>query len=248
MNFVRILQESSYFVRNRYPIIATFTMLYALNTLILYAFFNPFDLEMLQAGQSKISSSEVFLACFNLFISLVLNIWFILTIDQVSTNRVADIFACVPMILQKIVGFVGYNLLIMLVLTPFIIGASIVLTINSLGGGGDLQFFFICAFFLLISVYFAARVILLPIAYLVEPGKKGFKALYQLVNVRRSYLAILVYLVLVYFIPMYLSGVIIELLGENLLILSIFINAFINLFSLIFAYRFYHIFIKSNSL
>ncbi|OBW93232.1 hypothetical protein QV01_02500 [Gallibacterium genomosp. 3] len=243
INFVRILQESSYFVRNRYPIVVTFTVLYALNTLIFQLIMEANGgLEQLQTTPNSISSSVIFASFFNLIFSVILNIWFILTIDQVSTNRIGDIFSCIPTVLQKLIGFIGYNCLLILALMPFIMGISI----GAVSGG--ISLFIGGVVCLLVSGYLLTRIALLPYAYLLEPGRKGLRALYQLVNYRQQYKVMVVYLLLVYLVPILFSNLLVGLLGANLLVLSTLITSFINLFSLIFAYRFYRIFIKANSL
>ncbi|MFC0322409.1 hypothetical protein ACFFHT_02345 [Gallibacterium melopsittaci] len=243
INFIRILQESSYFVRNRYPIVVTFTVLYALNTLIFQLVMSANGgLEQLQATPDKISSGVIFASFFNLILSVMFNMWFILTIDQVSTNRIGDIFSCIPTVLQKLLGFIGYNCVLILALMPFIMGISI------LGLQGGFALLVGGAFFLLVSGYLLTRVALLPYAYLLESKTKGFRNLLQFVNRRRETKVMVIYLLLVYLVPMLLSNVLVGFLGDALLVISTLVTAFINLFSLIFAYRFYRIYIKATTL
>ncbi|OBW92839.1 hypothetical protein [Gallibacterium salpingitidis] len=243
INFVRILQESGYFVRNRYPIVVTFTVLYALNTLIFQLIMEANGgLQQLQTTPEQIPSSVIFASFFNLILSVIFNMWFILTIDQVSTNRITDIFSCIPTVLQKLLGFICYNCLLILAVMPFIMGISI----GAVSGG--ITLFIGGVVCLLASGYLLTRFALLPYAYLLEPGRKGLRSLYQLVNRRPQAKVMVVYLLLVYLVPMLLSNLLVGLLGANLLVLSTLVTAFINLFSLIFAYRFYRIFIKTTAL
>ncbi|BFQ93780.1 hypothetical protein ACLRAA_03225 [Gallibacterium anatis] len=244
INFFRIFQESGYFVRNRYPIVITFTVLFALNSLVFQLIVNSYGgLEKLLSTPTLIPSPLVFAAFINLFLTLLFTVWFILTVDQILTNRIGDMFLYLGESLKKVFGFAGYNIILLLAFFPMFMGLS-ALTISS--DVATLMISAVASF--AISGYLLTRVALLPFAYLLEPNKQSLGKLYQLINQRRQWKAILGYLFFVYVLPMLVSNQLILLLGANLVVVSTILTAFINLFSLIFAYRFYRVFMKKVSL
>lgn len=244
INFLHIFQESYYFVRNRYPIVVTFTVLISLNALIYQLWLQSSGLlelnTSIESSIDSIPTDIIAIALISSMVAIFIDVWFILTIDQVSTNRITDVIACLPMAFKKFPAFFGYLCLCVFSLVPAILGISM-----SLLPEGGIMSAIVCVLFLLISLFLLTKLILLPYACVLEPDKQGLTTLYKWVNRHKNYMVIMIYLFLVYIVPAIINKILSVFLGGHFIILAVLIASFLSLFFTIFAYRFYRIFIKS---
>ncbi|TCK01596.1 uncharacterized protein UPF0259 [Volucribacter psittacicida] len=252
INFTHIFQDSWNFIRNQRVFAMSFAIFFFLLTFTTQALLDtmlPAIMQQLQNQNVSLSSelpasinqtaslmtnsNIMLISLISQIINSLLSTWALIAIHQISQHNQ---FSFAQTFTLSIKYFLAVLILSVLVIFPLLYGA-INLLLGSLLG----------LVLTLLGIYIFLRLCLSPLIYLFE-NKSFFSAIqycWQQTNKRLGTLAIYCLIVYVLFslIANQLAG-----LNQNLFIqiITTALHSIITVFSLVFSYRFYHLFIHQR--
>ncbi|HDX1179534.1 TPA: hypothetical protein RNY19_001780 [Pasteurella multocida] len=251
INFTKIFQDSWNFVRNQRQISLTFVFAFFLANLLislLITSLSPTDVisqsnnneDLAQVlGIAAVNSNVMMLSFAHQIIYFLISAWCLISIHQISQSSHFSLNTSFSQALQRFLGAFVINLLL---LTPLLIGLS--------------QIFFSLviqksqpAMFSLLSmglgIYLCIRFCLTSVHYLITTANisQSFKTTWQ-AGIKRVAPLFLYCLIVYFLLPMLTRQF--SLLATNLLLemLVALGTAFLTVFSLVFTYRFYTLFMQ----
>lgn len=252
INFTQIFQDSWNFMRNQRTLVITFAVFFFLLTFTTQAILDAvvpniaeqlknqpiqsndtFPQELSQTVALMTNSHIVFISLISQIINSLLSTWALVAIHQISQQRPFSLGQSFTIAIKY---FIGVLLLGVLVIFPLLYGV-----INLLTGA------FLGLILAVVGIYLFLRLCLSSLIYLFE-NKSFFTAIqycWQQTNKRLS--TIFIYCLIVYVLFSIIANQLIALNTNILLqIITIALNSLITLFSLVFSYRFYHLFIRKG--
>lgn len=246
INFTKIFQDSWNFVRNTRQITITFVLLFFLNQALIQLLShlvipekalaqNPEQLAEVLSINSPYSNFSL-VVIINQLISFLLSLWCLASIHQVS-HGVYVPSTSLRLALKRFGGALFINLLL---ITPLVLGLTDI-AFSVLTAKHDPSVFSLIA--MAFGLYIFIRCCLASVYYLFTPLtisqalRDAWKSGHQRVSM------LLIYCALIYFMLPLISSQIAGLSSHIIFdLLSALIMAFLSVFSLVFTYRFYTLF------
>lgn len=242
-NFVQILTDSWNFIRNQKQLFLFFLVLTSVVQLglsfIIHQNFGDNSIAELQQSLSNSQQPQniglgiLYISLFSGLFSLLINLWFFLNIDNLSTKRHLTAQQLFITAFKKLPAFL---LIYLITFFPATLFASSSLVITSYTG--QPTFLFIIG--LIFTLFFLIRLCLLPYAYLIE--NKGFNQLFRTlwIQSKGKFSSLFLFSILAFLLPNLLNF---SLARSNLSEFVIIpIANGLELFSLVLTYRFYTLF------
>lgn len=231
INFVKIFQDSWNFILNQRQIMLIFFAILSINNLFFHFLLNPVDLH----NPTEQNSFLLFTIAGQLA-NAVLILWLLSLITLISNQQPPNLLAALSYGIKKIPIYLLLNFIIVL---PFSLAAT---SYASLQGGSIITLLSI-----IVGIFLFIRLCLAPYSYVIE--NSSFSDALKLVwlnGVQRT-LPLFIFSILVYILPL-LINLQLNNLGSSVFfsLLTAIISAGISLFSLVFTYRFYQIFINKH--
>ncbi|WP_101776334.1 hypothetical protein [Pasteurella oralis] len=249
INFTKILQDSWNFIQNQRQLVLTFVLAFFISDLfinVLLGLMTPIEAvtnnneELTQIfGMDSATPNIAILLLVHQLIYLFIATWCLLSIHQVSQNHSFSLSISITIVLKRFIGVLLINIIL---LAPIIIGVSeifLALVVNktqpsifsSLSMGLGLYLFIR---FCLTSVHYITNHITIS---------QAFQTTWQ-AGVKRVTPLFLYYLIIHFLLPLLMRHI--SIFNINLIFETIIdgIRAFLTLFSLVFTYRFYTIFMQ----
>ncbi|MCW9698308.1 hypothetical protein [Avibacterium sp. 20-129] len=248
INFTQIFQDCWNFMRNQRTITQQFIFFFFINALIFYFLLTtvvPMP-EISQAnGQSlplpnNISAEFLLLGIAQQLVSLFLSSWGILTFHRISIQQQNPLNQSAVLTLQRFVGVVMISLIGFI---PLMIG--VVESLFAILQGQSPSMLSLVA--ILLGFFIFVRLSLASTEYLINPVSimQALKNSW-LSGVKRT-APLLIYCLLIYVVlPFVLRRI--TALSDNLIfdVLMLFLTAVVSVFSLLFTYRFYSLFMRKD--
>ncbi len=231
VDFFKILQDSWNFILNQKQIVLFFLAIIVVDNLFFRYLLNSSDLQTDEGKQTFL-----FLTVVGQIVNSMLVLWLLSTITLISNQRKTELMTALSYAIKKLPIFLLLNFIIVL---PFsIAGASYVVNAGT-GITGLLS--------LLVGCYLFVRLCLAPYSYVLE--NSSFSEAVKLIwfNGKGRTVSLFIFALLTYIAPLIITlqlGQLPPSLISSLLVALI--SAGISIFTLVFTYRFYQLFINKN--
>ncbi|HHT7856393.1 hypothetical protein [Pasteurella multocida] len=251
INFTKIFQDSWNFVRNQRQITFTFVFAFFLSNLLISVLITSLssaeaisqskaneDLAQV-LGMTIVGPSAIFLSFVHHIIYFIISAWCLISIHNISQNNLFSLSTSFSSALQRFLGAFVINILL---LTPLLIGLSEVF-FSLVVQKSQPSIFSLLSMGL--GIYLCIRLCLASVHYLISTASisQSFKITW-LAGIKRVARLFLYCLIVYFLLPMVTRQF--SLLATNLILetLAALITAFLTVFSLVFTYRFYTIFMQ----
>lgn len=250
INFTHIFQDCWNFMRNQREITLKFTALFFIVSALISFFSSQIQIEMLTPSQAmNVSDAEVVqaskymlvLVVLPMLLNIFLSAWGISSIHQISQYSEAKLSQSFTIAMKRFLGLVLINILISI---PLLISASEILV--SIMMHTSPSIFSLIA--IVLGTFVFIRFSLLNVHYLIhnQSLSQSIKTMWQS-GVKRT-AQLFLYTVISYIaFPLLLKQLYLWISGNLLLEIIIdAVSSFVYVFLLIFAYRFYTIFMQQK--
>lgn len=241
INFTQILQDCWNFSRNQTRLVWFFTLLFVLNSVVSNFFFIPMLTPELPTTdlQGQLNIQKLNEIPF-LLISTFLTQWGMMSIHHLSSNHSLGQNASI--VFKRIFGVIFINILISL---PLVFSLSTVLA----SVFQQKQVAIYSSLFIIFGVFLFVRLCMASVHYLFEPVGVMQALVFTWKKGTKRFLPLFVYcLILNFILPLLLRRVFLFFSGVNPLLelVPLFLMAISNVFSFIFTYRFYTLFVQGK--
>ncbi|MGV6989383.1 hypothetical protein ACWA5Z_10930 [Testudinibacter sp. P80/BLE/0925] len=239
VNFTKIFQDSLNFLINQKPLLITVMALFVINNLATQLILSSLQppIAVLNDAEYRINGTSLMLTIAAHIISLLLVLWLLNLIIQISKGQAANFATALNLSLGKIIPFVVLNIISVL---PISLG----ITSFSAPNVGIIALLSFC-----VGGYLFLRLFLAQFAYIIENGTIGEALKLVWLNSGKRVFPLFLLVLATYILPLLVSLQLANL-GNSLFVifLSSIITAAISIFTVVFTYRFYQLFIDKNIL
>lgn len=233
VNFIKIFQDSWNFILNQKQLAIFFWVVLMIDNLVFRYLLSSVDPSTDEGGRSSI-----FLMFAGQVVNAMLTLWFLSVIMLISQQRQANLSEALSYAIRKIPLFLLLNFVIIL---PLSLAAA-----NYIANAGGSIFTMLSV---LLGVYLFIRLSLTPYSYAIE--NSSFSEALKLVwlNGMGRVVPLALFAVLAYLLPLIITLMLGRFPASFLTdVLVSAVSAAINIFTLVFTYRFYQLFIDKTIL
>lgn len=237
INFANITLDCINFIRNQTKFVLFFVTLLVIDTLILHQM-----MQRLKVQADMTQGPSISFLLFSMagqLITLVISLWLLHTVIMISQHQKADLSQTLIVSLKKLPLFLLLNIISVI---PFALAVA-----STLASGGKASILGITALF--VGGYMFLRFCLAPYAYAIDNYKFNQSLQFSWANANGRMFTLFLFVLITFITPSLISfklsqwnsGLISDIIFAS-------VNGFINVFVLIYTYRFYQLFIDRNRL
>ncbi|MGQ0287182.1 hypothetical protein ACT2CV_08270 [Pasteurellaceae bacterium 22721_9_1] len=257
INFTQLFKDSWHFLQNQRQFSITFLVILSLNTLMAILLHPTVAIENAEALtqeqrmeillQQTQNADGRLITVVQFLVGLFISYWGILTVHKISQREFQGI---IPTAISHLPRLLGAIIMALMILIPVLISIVYLATavLSHLFQGVEPISPLPALILVIIASWLAIRLCLSPIAYLSNNSsfRNTLKVNFQLG--KKGYSSLFFYCVINYFLATILNAQI-ALLARNevMMILAVVLTSALNLFLMVFSYRFYQVFTQKAS-
>lgn len=248
INFTQLFKDCWNFIRNQRQFSVTFLLILSLSTLTMTWLRQPKAVEITNDAQNAEiltqlpTSQGIVLTLMHMLVGVFITYLGIISIHQISQQKFKGIFSAISLVLPRLLGSLLINTLISL---PIFIGLIYLATaiLTRMHASVDNISLIPGLFLTSLGAWIFIRFCLAPINYLIE--KQNLKdSLKNTFQVGKQKVSNLFFYCLINYLFFGLLSLQIAIFARNelFMLIALLLISFINLFSMVFTYRFYQLF------
>lgn len=250
INFTQIFQDCWNFMCNQQKITKQFIFLFFITSVIFYFVLSQIEpMPVLEGGDNlqdspllvNVSKESMFIAIFQQVITMFISAWGIVTFHRISTQQKNSLNQSAAITLQRFGGMIVISIIAFF---PLMVGVieSVFMLLQGQSPSILSLIAILLGFFIFMRLSLASTDYLIKSTTVLQAMKTSW-----INGVKRSS-SLCIYCLINYLIIPILLGKLSSILSDNLIfeLIILFVSAVVGVFSLLFTYRFYTLFINKE--